>query len=471
MSQKRHQIGMVGLGVMGQNLVLNMADHGYSVAGYDKDTSKAVALVKAAGEKTILGAKTLEQFIGSLGKPRAVMMLVPAGAPVDAVINDLVPHLAPGDLIIDGGNSHFTETNRRGKMLAEQKLQYLGVGISGGEHGARYGPSMMPGGPREAYDRVREIFESVAAHVNGDPCVTYLGPGSAGHYVKMVHNGIEYGLMQLISETYDLMKRGLGLTNDELHDVYAGWNQAELSGYLMEITANIFLQVDEKSDKRLVDKIKDEAKQKGTGMWASQDALELQVPVPNIDLAVAMRNMSALKSERVTASKALEGPTVTPPDDKERFLERLGKAMYAGMIITYAQGMAQLRKASQEYEYDLNLEDVARIWRGGCIIRASLLEDMRAAYQAEPTLKSLLLDPHLRQEVLSRQSGLRHIVRYAAEVGLPAPGLATALAYVDAYRSAWLPANLIQAQRDYFGAHTYERVDAKGVFHTQWRQD
>jgi 6-phosphogluconate dehydrogenase len=471
MSQKRHQIGMVGLGVMGQNLVLNMADHGYSVAGYDKDTSKAVALVKAAGEKTILGAKTLEQFIGSLGKPRAVMMLVPAGAPVDAVINDLVPHLAPGDLIIDGGNSHFTETNRRGKMLAEQKLQYLGVGISGGEHGARYGPSMMPGGPREAYDRVREIFESVAAHVNGDPCVTYLGPGSAGHYVKMVHNGIEYGLMQLISETYDLMKRGLGLTNDELHDVYAGWNQAELSGYLMEITANIFLQVDEKSDKRLVDKIKDEAKQKGTGMWASQDALELQVPVPNIDLAVAMRNMSALKSERVTASKALEGPTVTPPDDKERFLERLGKAMYAGMIITYAQGMAQLRKASQEYEYDLNLEDVARIWRGGCIIRASLLEDMRAAYQAEPTLKSLLLDPHLRQEVLSRQSDLRHIVRYAAEVGLPAPGLATALAYVDAYRSAWLPANLIQAQRDYFGAHTYERVDAKGVFHTQWRQD
>jgi 6-phosphogluconate dehydrogenase len=471
MSQKRYQIGMVGLGVMGQNLVLNMADHGYSVAGYDKDTSKAVALVKAAGEKTILGAKTLEQFIGSLGKPRAVMMLVPAGAPVDAVINDLVPLLAPGDLIIDGGNSHFTETNRRGKMLAEQKLQYLGVGISGGEHGARYGPSMMPGGPREAYDRVREIFESVAAHVNGDPCVTYLGPGSAGHYVKMVHNGIEYGLMQLISETYDLMKRGPGLTNDELHDVYAGWNQAEQSGYLMEITANIFLQVDEKSDKRLVDKIKDEAKQKGTGMWASQDALELQVPVPNIDLAVAMRNMSALKSERVTASKALKGPTVTPPDDKERFLERLGKAMYAGMIITYAQGMAQLRKASQQYEYDLNLEDVARIWRGGCIIRASLLEHMRAAYQAEPTLKSLLLDPHLRQEVLSRQSDLRHIVRYAAEVGLPAPGLATALAYVDAYRSAWLPANLIQAQRDYFGAHTYERVDAKGVFHTQWRQD
>jgi 6-phosphogluconate dehydrogenase len=470
MSEMQYEIGMVGLGVMGQNLVLNMADHGYSVAGYDKDSSKVSALKKVAEERRILGAKGLEEFIDSLRKPRAVMMLVPAGSPVDAVIGDLLPHLARGDLIIDGGNSHFTKTNRRGKSLAEQSLQYLGVGISGGEHGARYGPSMMPGGPKEAYERVRHIFESVAAHVDDDPCVAYLGPGSAGHYVKMVHNGIEYGLMQLISETYDLMKRGLGLTNDELHGVYHQWNQSKLSGYLMEITTNIFLQIDEKSGRHLVDEIRDEARQKGTGMWASQDALELQVPVPNIDIAVVMRNMSAIKRERVAASKVLEGPAPHPPENRESFLEHLGEAMYAGMIITYAQGMAQLRRASQAYSYGLSLEDVARIWRGGCIIRAALLEDIRAAYHAQPDLASLLLDPHLRGEVLPRHEDLRHVVRYAAEAGIPTPGLMTALAYFDAFRSAWLPANLIQAQRDYFGAHTYERIDAEGVFHTQWQQ-
>ncbi len=471
MSKQQYEIGMIGLGVMGQNLVLNMADHGHSVAGYDKDSTKTTALQKVAGKQRILGAKTLEEFIDSLSKPRTVMMLVPAGPPVDAVIGDLLPHLARGDLIIDGGNSHFVDTNRRGKSLAEQGLQFLGMGISGGEHGARYGPSMMPGGPKEAYERVRHVFESVAAHVDGDPCVTYLGPGSAGHYVKMVHNGIEYGLMQLISESYDLMKRGLGLTDDELNGVYAKWNQARLSGYLMEITANIFLRVDEKSGERLVEQILDEAKQKGTGMWASQDALELQVPVPTIDIAVAMRNMSALKRERVAASKVLDGPAPSPPEDRESFLERLGDAMYGGMIITYAQGMAQLRRASQAYAYGLNLEDVARIWRGGCIIRAALLEDMRAAYHAQPGLASLLLDPHLCQEVLGRHEELRHIVRYGAEVGIPTPGLMSTLEYFDAYRSAWLPANLIQAQRDYFGAHTYERVDAEGVFHTQWQQD
>jgi 6-phosphogluconate dehydrogenase len=471
MSNQQYEIGMIGLGVMGQNLVLNMADHGHSVAGYDKDATKISALQKVAGEQRIHGAKTLEEFIDSLSKPRTVMMLVPAGPPVDAVIGDLLPHLTQGDLIIDGGNSHFTETNRRGKSLAEQGLQYLGVGISGGEHGARYGPSMMPGGPKEAYERVKHVFESVAAHVDGDPCVTYLGPGSAGHYVKMVHNGIEYGLMQLISESYDLMKRGVGLTNDELNGVYAKWNQAKLKGYLMEITANIFLRVDEKSGKRLVDQIRDEARQKGTGMWASQDALELQVPVPNIDIAVVMRNMSALKSERVTASQVLEGPAPSPPEDRESFLERLGDAMYGAMIITYAQGMAQLRRASQAYAYGLNLEDVARIWRGGCIIRAALLEDMRAAYHAQPDLASLLLDPQLCREVLARHEDLRHIVRYAAQAGIPTPGLMSALSDFDAYRSAWLPANLIQAQRDYFGAHTYERVDAEGVFHTRWQQD
>jgi 6-phosphogluconate dehydrogenase len=390
---------------------------------------------------------------------------------VDSVIQDVLPHLEPGDMIIDGGNSHFKDTDLRAQTLAEKEILYLGVGISGGEHGARHGPSMMPGGPKDAYERVRPIFDAVAAHVNGEACMTYLGPGSAGHYVKMVHNGIEYGLMQLIAEAYDLMKRGLGLTDDELHAVYNQWNHAELNGYLMEITANIFLHVDEQTGKRLIDVILDAAKQKGTGMWTSQDAMDLQVPVPTIDIAVAMRNLSAFESERVAASKALGGPTPAFQGDREGFLGRLRNALYTAMIITYAQGMAQLRSASQAYEYDLDLEAVARIWRGGCIIRAALLEDIRTAYRTQPDLANLLVDSHFSQEVVARQEDLRTVVRTAAGLGIPTPGLMVSLAYFDGYRSAWLPANLIQAQRDYFGAHTYERVDARGVFHTRWEEE
>jgi 6-phosphogluconate dehydrogenase len=467
---KGYEIGMVGLGVMGRNLLMNMVDHGYSAAGYDKDLSKVRALQEEAKDNDVFGAESMEAFIGSLRTPRAVMMLVPAGPPVDAVIRDLLPHLSPGDLIVDGGNSHFKDTDLRGKTLAEKGIHYLGVGVSGGESGARHGPSMMPGGAKEAYERVRPILEAAAAKVDGEPCVTYLGPGSAGHYVKMVHNGIEYGLMQLIAETYDLMKRGLGMSDDKLHIVFDDWNRGELNGYLMEITASIFCQSDEQTGKRLIDVILDEAKQKGTGMWTSQDAMELEVPVPTIDVAVAMRNLSIYEDEREAASKTLDGPASPFEGKRADFLERLRNALYAATIITYAQGMAQLHAASNTYNYDLNLEDVARIWRGGCIIRAALLEKITAAYQAQPGLSNLLADPNLGQAVAARQDDLRAVVRAAAELGIPTPGLMVSLAYFDGYRSAWLPANLIQAQRDFFGAHTYERIDAKGKFHTQWQE-
>jgi 6-phosphogluconate dehydrogenase len=463
-----YEIGMVGLGVMGRNLVLNMADQGYSVAGYDKDLSKVEALRNEAEDREIQGAETMEEFAGLLRKPRAVMMLVPAGPPVDAVIHDVLPHLEEGDLIIDGGNSHFPDTDVRAKALADKGIQYLGVGISGGEGGARHGPSMMPGGTREAYERVRPILEASAAQASGEPCVAYLGPGSAGHYVKMVHNGIEYGLMQLIAESYHLMKRGLRLDDDELHGVYDLWNQEELNGYLMEITADIFQKKDEKTGRQLIDVILDEAKQKGTGMWTSEDALELGVPVPTIDIAVAMRNLSALEDERKAARQALTGPESPFEGDLWDFVEQLRHGLYAATIVTYAQGMAQLRAASSAHNYDLDLETVARIWRGGCIIRAALLERIRTAYKTNPDLPNLLLDPHLGREVESQQHALRAVVRAAAEWGIPTPGLAVSLAYFDGYRSAWLPANLIQAQRDYFGAHTYERIDEKGTFHTQW---
>lgn len=468
MAEQKYEIGMVGLGVMGRNLVLNMADHGYSVSGYDKDLSKVQELHTAAEGRAIYAAQGLEEFIGVLSIPRTIMMLVPAGHIVDSVIHDLLPHLAQGDLIIDAGNSHFKDTDLRAKSLAEKGLLYMGVGVSGGEEGARHGPSLMPGGPQEAYARVKTIFEAAAASAEGDPCVTYLGPGSVGHYVKMVHNGIEYGLMQLIAESYDLLKRGLGLSDSELADVYAGWNKAELNGYLMEITTHIFTQVDERTGKRLIDVILDEAKQKGTGMWTSQDAMDIQVPTPVIDAAVVARNLSALKSEREAASQHLKGPMSRLKIDRAKFLDQLKGALYTAMIITYAQGMAQLRAASKVYDYSLNLEDVARIWRGGCIIRAAVLEDIRAAYHANPDLPNLLNDHRLGQAVMAGQKDLRKVVGLAGKLGLPIPCLMASLAYFDGYRSAWLPANLIQAQRDDFGAHTYERVDAKGVFHTHW---
>jgi len=467
-AKRRCEIGMIGLGVMGRNFVLNMADRGYSVAGLDIDRGKVDALRKEAGGLRVHSTGIIQEFVSLLHEPRAVMMLVPAGPPVDSVIKDVVSHSKKGDLIIDGGNSYFRDTDRRERSLRKKGIGYLGVGISGGEHGARYGPSIMPGGSRTAYDRVRTIFESAAAHIGEEPCVTYLGPGSSGHYVKMVHNGIEYGLLQLIAETYDILKRGLGLNNDELHEVYKSWNGKELGGYLIEITANIFSYVDEKTGKRLIDVILDAARQKGTGMWTSKDALELQVPIPTVDVAVAMRNLSAIDKERREASNVLKGPSTKFRGDKKRFIEKLRNALFVSVILTYSQGMNQLRAASRAYKYNLDLEAVARIWRGGCIIRAAVLEDIRTAYRAQPDLQNLLFNAYFADAVMSRQDDLRTVVSTAAKLGFPAPALMLSLAYFDSYRSSWLPANLIQAQRDYFGAHSYERVDAKGVFHTHW---
>ena len=469
MAEQGYEIGMIGLGVMGRNLVLNMADHGYSVVGYDTDPAKGAALTAAAEHRKVRSAGELKAFLGALRRPRAVMMLVPAGAPVDAVIQELLPHLETGDLIIDGGNSHFRDTSRRAAALSERGILFLGVGVSGGAQGARFGPSLMPGGPQEAYERVRPIFEAIAAKANETPCVGWLGPGSAGHYVKMVHNGIEYGLMQLIAESYDLMKRGLGLTSGALADLFDHWNRTELNAYLIEITAAILRRTEE-NGRPLVDFIQDEAKEKGTGKWMSQDAMELRMPVPTVDIAVAMRDLSSFKREREAAGGLLTGPPATFQGDRNALLDQLRRALYAAMILAYAQGFAQLRKASEVYRYRLDPAEIARIWRGGCIIRAALLEEVRAAFQARPDLPNLLIDPRLAREVAAVQAPLRAVVQTAAGLGIPAPGFMVSLAYFDGYRTGRLPANLIQAQRDYFGAHRYERIDREGTFHTLWSE-
>jgi 6-phosphogluconate dehydrogenase len=468
MADPHCDICMIGLGVMGRNFALNIRDHGFSVAGYDRDGEQLALWMAEAGRGNVFGAAKLEDAIRLLRKPRAVMMLVPAGPPVDAVIRELLPLLEAGDLIIDGGNSHYRDTELRQKTLAEKGLFLLGVGVSGGASGARSGPSLMPGGPPEAYERICNIFEATAARVEGEPCVAYLGPGSAGHYVKMVHNGIEYGFLQLIAETYDLMKRGLGLNDAELREVFRDWNGSELNSFLLEITVNIFGEVDPKTGRPLIDEILDEAKQKGTGKWASEDAMELQVPMPTIDAAVAMRNLSMYKEERLAIHRAMNLPLEGFTGDRSAFLDRLRNALYAALIVTYTQGMAQLRVASVTCGYGFPLETVARIWRGGCIIRAAVLENIREAFERQPSLENLLTDPVLGAEVSKHRGDLKDVVCEAVGMGIPVPGLMASLGYLDSFRSDWLPANLIQAQRDYFGAHTYERNDEKGVFHTQW---
>jgi 6-phosphogluconate dehydrogenase len=468
---KKCDIGLIGLGVMGSNFALNVADHGFSVAGYNRkeDKIRQLSEIKSAHHKieTTQDIRSLCQMVRT---PRAILLLVPSGPPVDAVIESLVPHMEAGDLIIDSGNSHFTDTDRRSKSLEKKGLLFMGMGMSGGESGARHGPSLMPGGPRKGYERVGNILEAAAARVDKSSCVAYLGPGSAGHYVKMVHNGIEYGLMQLISETYDLMKRGLGMGPDELHAVYDRWNKEELNSYLIEITSDIFLQKDDKTGQPLIDVILDEAKQKGTGEWTAWDALDLQVPTFNIDTAVMMRDMSAYKNQREKAGHMLKGPSPRFEGESDPIILQIKNALYAGMIITYAQGLALLAKASKTYQYNLNLETVARIWRGGCIIRAALLEDIRSAHKSNPSLENLLFDGHLGQAVVAREAELRAVVCTGVALGLPMPGLMMALSYFDAFRSSWLPANLIMAQRDYFGAHTYERIDKEGTFHTKWEK-
>lgn len=457
--------GLVGLGVMGRNFILNVADNNFSAFGLDTDQDKVDSLRAEGKEKKVDGTTDKLTFINKLSIPRKIMLLVPAGGPVDSVIEDLLPHLDKGDLIIDGGNSFFTDTDRRADYLSEKGIFFIGSGVSGGAKGARFGPSIMPGGDKQAYDLVKPIFEAVSAKVNGEPCVDYMGAKSAGNYVKMVHNGIEYGLMQLISESYSVLKNGLDKNNQELQGIYTQWNQSRLKSFLVEITSEIFNKKDTETPEDLVDMILDKAKQKGTGKWTSQNAMDLGIPIPTIDVAVSMREISALKAERVEASKLYEQPANS---DHAPSVEDVESALYFSFIITYAQGMTQLVAASKEYGYGSNLEVIAKIWRGGCIIRAELLEDMRKAFEKNNDLESLLLDESFVKEVNDTVGAARKVVSFAVTSGIPVSGLSASLSYFDAFRSEKLPLNLIQAQRDHFGSHTYERTDREGIFHTEW---
>ncbi|HEX7410531.1 MAG TPA: NADP-dependent phosphogluconate dehydrogenase [Bacteroidales bacterium] len=470
MEKRLYDYGMIGLGTMGRNLVYNMCDHGFSVAGFDKDFSKVEILEKGKGIYKICGAHNLKEFADALKKPRVILLLVPAGSIVDSVINKLKPWMSKNDLVMDCGNSHYSDTNLRIKKLEKEKIHFMGVGISGGESGARNGPSIMPGGSKKAYERVAPLLEAISAKAKGEPCVAYLGPGSAGHYVKMVHNGIEYAFMQLIAEAYQLLKQGAGMSNDQLHDIFLKWNDGSLKSYLVSITSDIFKQKDNLTGNRLVDMILDSAHQKGTGAWTTEDAMALQVPVPVIDVAVSMRNISILKEERLVAQKQLQGPDMKINIDKQKLADTLENALYFSIITVFAQGMALLRNASDAYQYDLKLEDIAGIWREGCIIRASVLDDIMAAVTTQPALSNLMLSEVFKEKLAGLQENARQIVRTGINTGIPLPALMASLSYYDSYRSGWLPDNLLQAQRDYFGAHTYERTDREGTFHTEWNQ-
>ncbi|TWI58096.1 NADP-dependent phosphogluconate dehydrogenase [Halalkalibacter nanhaiisediminis] len=468
----KQQIGVVGLAVMGKNLALNIESRGYSVAVYNRSTEKTEEFLKneAAG-KNFVGASSVEEFVSSLESPRKILLMVKAGAATDATIDSLKPYLEKGDILIDGGNTFFEDTIRRNKELDSSGIHFIGTGVSGGEEGALKGPSIMPGGQKEAYELVKPIFEAISAKVDGDPCSTYIGPNGAGHYVKMVHNGIEYGDMQLISEAYFILKNVLGLSAQELHEVFAEWNKGELDSYLIEITADIFTKVDEETGKPLVDVILDTAGQKGTGKWTSKSALDLGVPLPIITESVFARFISAMKEERVKASKLLKGPEVKAfEENKEELIEAVRKALYMSKICSYAQGFAQMRSASEEYDWNLRYGDIAMIFRGGCIIRAQFLQKIKEAYDREPNLANLLLDEYFKEIVESYQSALREVLAVAIQQGIPVPSFSSALSYYDSYRTETLPANLLQAQRDYFGAHTYQRIDKEGVFHTEWMQ-
>ncbi len=469
----KYKIGIVGLGVMGHNLALNMERNGFPVAGYDLDASKTKAFLEGPGAgKKIGGVSSPDELVASLEKPRRILMMVPAGNPVDSAIALIKPHLEMGDILMDGGNSYFLDTERRNQELEKEGFNFMGTGVSGGEEGALWGPSLMPGGQREAWDATAPIYRAIAAKAeDGQPCVEYMGPRGAGHYVKMVHNGIEYGDMQLIAEIYDVLHRGLGLTPADLHDVFAQWNTGELKSYLIEITADIFTKMDPETGKPLVDMILDEAQQKGTGKWASQNALDVGAPIPTINAAVESRIISSLKDQRVNASRSLKGPQPDYRGDHQRLIDAAKAALYASKITSYAQGMELLKIASNEYKYDLHLDEIAKIWRAGCIIRADLLGDITAAFQRNPGLGNLLLDEVFKEAVETRQADWRFLVQNAVGMGIPALALSASLAYFDAYRSERLPANLTQAQRDYFGAHTYRRIDKQGIFHTEWTKD
>ena len=471
MSEARADIGLIGLAVMGQNIVLNMDDHGYTVAVFNRTVSKVDEFLshEAAGTK-VIGTHSIQELCAALKRPRRVMLLVKAGSAVDEFIEALLPHLEAGDVIIDGGNSHFPDTIRRTKYLESKGLLYIGTGVSGGEEGARHGPSIMPGGSAAAWPHVKEIFQSIAAKTpEGEPCCEWVGEDGAGHYVKMVHNGIEYGDMQLIAEAYHLMKEGLGLSNEQMHEVFARWNEGPLDSYLIEITRDILGTTDE-DGRYVLDLILDTAGQKGTGKWTGVSALDLGMPMTLVTEAVFSRCVSALKNERVAASTILKGPAPRFEGDRQTFVDDIGRAMYASKIISYAQGFMLLREAANEYKWHVNYGGVALMWRGGCIIRSRFLGKIRDAFAKNPDLHNLLLDDFFRSVIDESQAGWRRVVARAAEMGIPIPAMSSALAFFDGYRHGWLPANLVQAQRDYFGAHTYERVDQpRGTFfHTNW---
>jgi 6-phosphogluconate dehydrogenase len=471
MNNPQFDFGMVGLGVMGRNLLLNVADHGFKAIGFDKDPQKTTEFEKSATPGTVVkGVNSLEEMVSNLSTPRRIMILVPAGKPVDDVIESLLPLVSEGDIIIDGGNTYYTDTLRRYQYLQPKGIHFIGIGVSGGEEGARYGPSMMPGGDLVAWEHLKPILQSIAAKVNGEPCVDYMGKGAAGHFVKMVHNGIEYAIMELISESYDLLHKGAGMNNELLHQLFSAWNEAELKSYLIEITADIFRHKDEETGEYLVDMISDKAGSKGTGKWTSQIAMDLGVAIPTIDMAVTMRTISSLKAERKQAEKlhgkkALEGqPAFTDP----AFTDDCRKALFSAIILSYVQGMAMLHIASQDLDMDIPLQNAVKVWRGGCIIRSTLLETFYEAYQRNPETPNLLQDEAIVTLLKNNIGSLRKVVSEAALSGFPVGGLMSALTYYDAYTTARLPLNLLQAQRDYFGAHTYERIDKEGKFHTQW---
>ncbi|RPI22158.1 MAG: decarboxylating NADP(+)-dependent phosphogluconate dehydrogenase [Acidobacteria bacterium] len=470
-NEARADIGLIGLAVMGQNLVLNMNDHGYVVAAFNRTVSKVDDfLANEAKGTNVIGAHSIEELVAMLKKPRRVFLLVKAGKAVDDFIELLLPHLEAGDIIIDGGNSHFPDTIRRAKYVESKGMLYIGTGVSGGEEGARRGPSMMPGGSPAAWPHVKEIFQSICAKTpEGEPCCDWVGEDGAGHFVKMVHNGIEYGDMQLINEAYQLMSEGLGLSNQQMHEVFAEWNKGELDSYLVEITRDILGTKDE-SGQYVVDYILDTAGQKGTGKWTGVSALELGVPMTLVGEAVFSRCLSALKDERVAASKVLQGPCVKFEGDKNAFVQDIRQAMYASKIVSYAQGYMLMREAAKEYKWNLNYGGIALMWRGGCIIRSRFLGKIRDAFDKNPGLNNLLLDDFFRDVIHSNQASWRRVVAKAVELGIPVPAISAGLAFYDGYRHERLPANLLQAQRDYFGAHTYERTDKpRGqFFHTNW---
>jgi len=468
----KHDIGLIGLAVMGENLALNIESRGYSVAVYNRTTSKVDDFIEGRAKgKNFAGCYSAEELVEKLAKPRKVMLMVKAGPAVDAFIDTLIPLLEPGDVIIDGGNTHFSETQRRTEYVESKGLLYIGTGVSGGEEGALKGPSMMPGGSEAAWPLVKDVFQAISAKVgpNGDvPCCEWVGPRGAGHYVKMVHNGIEYGDMQLICEAYWMLKHAVGLNNDELYDVFAEWNRGALDSYLIEISRDIFSVRDEETGQSLVDLVMDTAGAKGTGKWMSQLALDLGVPSTLVTMAVYARSLSAMKQPRTRAAKVLKGPKATFRGDRDKFIEQIRQALYASKICSYAQGFVQLQAAAEEHGWPLKFGEIALLWRGGCIIRAVFLERIKEAFDRKPDLENLLLAPYFKTAVRKAQTSWRNVVVTATRLGIPVPAFSAALAYYDGYRSERLPANLLQAQRDYFGAHTYHRVDKEGVFHSDW---